>query len=192
MPETRPLSVSQNCTVFKSTVYNLTCVKQQNIMTYMHSVNSCTMWNGGRSLTERRTRDWKVAGLVESLQERRGNFLLQELTQFLFWLLFRYLFHPRVTAVVRKRSQSFCQKCRWRQVTLSRLSTHTPQAALHEWHGAWLYGVHWQHWLAPRRLQFHVAPARQRCKYTRHFGGRILKNKTKQKMRNKTNSASEN
>ena len=31
--------------------------------------------------------------------------------------------------------------------------------ALHEWHGAWLYGVHWQRlWLAPRQLQFHVAP----------------------------------
>ena len=30
--------------------------------------------------------------------------------------LFRYPFHPRVTAVARKRSRSFCQKCRW-QVT---------------------------------------------------------------------------
>ena len=30
--------------------------------------------------------------------------------------LFRYPLHPRVTAVVRKKSRSFCQKCRW-QVT---------------------------------------------------------------------------
>ena len=30
--------------------------------------------------------------------------------------LIRYLFHPRVTAVARKRPRSFCQKCRW-QVT---------------------------------------------------------------------------
>ena len=29
---------------------------------------------------------------------------------------FRYPFHPRVTAVARKKSRSFCQKCRW-QVT---------------------------------------------------------------------------
>ena len=31
---------------------------------------------------------------------------------------FRYLFHPHVTAVARKRSQSFCQKSSW-QVTLT-------------------------------------------------------------------------
>ena len=30
--------------------------------------------------------------------------------------LFRYPFHPRVTTVARKKSRSFCQKCRW-QVT---------------------------------------------------------------------------
>jgi len=35
---------------------------------------------------------------------------------FLCWLLFRYPFHPRVTAVAHKRPQSFCHKCR-RQVT---------------------------------------------------------------------------
>ena len=29
---------------------------------------------------------------------------------------FRYPFHPRVTTVARKKSRSFCQKCRW-QVT---------------------------------------------------------------------------
>ena len=31
-------------------------------------------------------------------------------------ILFRYPFHPRVTTVARKKSRSFCQKCRW-QVT---------------------------------------------------------------------------
>ena len=50
---------------------------------------------------------WKGRGF-ESLLERRENFLC--------WLLFRYPFHPRVTAAPRKRSQSFCQKRRW-QVT---------------------------------------------------------------------------
>ena len=51
-----------------------------------------------------------------------------------------YPFHPRVTAVARKRSRSFCQKCRW-QVTAKHAYT------LRMWlckkrHGAWLYGVH--------------------------------------------------
>ena len=36
--------------------------------------------------------------------------------------LFQYPFHPRVTAVARKRSRSFCQKCRW-QVTANHTYT---------------------------------------------------------------------
>ena len=35
---------------------------------------------------------------------------------------FRYPFHPRVTAVARKRPRSFCQKCRW-QVTVKHAYT---------------------------------------------------------------------
>ena len=31
-------------------------------------------------------------------------------------LLFRYPFHRRVTAISRKRSRSFCQKCRWQVI----------------------------------------------------------------------------
>ena len=50
----------------------------------------------------------------ESLQKRRENFLLQG--QLSVLTLIRYPFHPRVTAVARKRSRSFCQKCMW-QVT---------------------------------------------------------------------------
>ena len=46
------------------------------------------------------------------------------------WLLFRYLFHPRVTAVARKRSRSFRKKCRW-QVTVKHTHTLT-YVALHE------------------------------------------------------------
>ena len=50
------------------------------------------------------------------------------------------LFHPRVTAVARKRPRSFWQKCRW-QVRAKYAGT------LHKWlcmkrYGAWLYGVH--------------------------------------------------
>ena len=62
---------------------------------------------------ERRTRDWKVAG---SNPCWNGGRIFFSRVDFLCWLLFRYPFHPRVTTVARKRSRSFCQKCRW-QVT---------------------------------------------------------------------------
>ena len=39
--------------------------------------------------------------------------------------LIRCPFHPRVTAVARKRSRSFCQKCRW-QVTPKHTYTLDP------------------------------------------------------------------
>ena len=58
---------------------------------------------------------------------------------FLCWLLFRYpASHPRVIAVARKRSRSFCQRCRW-QVTAT---WHAPYLRGIDWSGAWLYGVH--------------------------------------------------
>ena len=69
---------------------------------------------------ERRTRDWKVAG---SNPCWNGGRIFFSRVDFLCWLLFRYPFHPRVTTVARKRSRSFCQKCRW-QVTAK--NTHTP------------------------------------------------------------------
>ena len=57
--------------------------------------------------------------------------------------LFRYPFHPRVTTVARKRSRSFCQKCRWQVIAKHaytlRILTYV---ALHEVTWAWLYGVH--------------------------------------------------
>ena len=62
---------------------------------------------------ERRTRDWKVAG---SNPCWNGGRIFFSRVDFLCWLLFRYPFHPRVTTVARKKSRSFCQKCRW-QVT---------------------------------------------------------------------------
>ena len=85
---------------------------------------------------ERRTRDWKVAG---SKPCRSGGRISFSTIDFLCWLLFRYPFHPRVTAVARKRSRSFCQKCRW-QVTAKHAYTFMYVAL--KWHGAWLYGVH--------------------------------------------------
>ena len=62
---------------------------------------------------EHRTRDWKVAG---SNPCWNGERIFFSRVDFLCWLLFRYPFHPRVTTVARKKSWSFCQKCRW-QVT---------------------------------------------------------------------------
>ena len=85
----------------------------------------------------RRTRDWKVVG---SNPRRSGGRIFFSRVNFLCWLLFRYPFHPRVTAVARKRSPSFCQKCRW-QFTAKHAYTLRMWLCM-KWHGAWLYGVH--------------------------------------------------
>ena len=79
------------------------------------AVKPCsTKWGAGiAQWLERRTRDWKVAG---SNPCWNGGRIFFSRVDFLCWLLFRYPFHPRVTTVARKRSRSFCQKCRW-QVT---------------------------------------------------------------------------
>ena len=86
---------------------------------------------------ERRTRDWKVADLNPCWS---GGRIFFSRVDFLCWLLFRYPFHPRVTAVARKRPWSFCQKCRW-QVTAKHAYTLHMWLCM-KWHGAWLYGVH--------------------------------------------------
>ena len=56
------------------------------------------------------------------------------------FLLFRYPFHPGVTAVAGERSRSFCQRCRW-QVTATLACTLCMRLCMKS-HGAWLYGVH--------------------------------------------------
>ena len=74
------------------------------------------VWGGGAGIAqwlEHWTRDWKVAG---SNPCWNGGRIFFSRVDFLCWLLFRYPFHPRVTTVARKKSRSFCQKCRW-QVT---------------------------------------------------------------------------
>ena len=79
---------------------------------------------------ERRTRDWKVAG---SNPCWNGGRIFFSRVDFLCWLLIRYPFHPRVTTVARKKSRSFCQKCRLQ------LNTHTP----------YICGFYWtvlRHW----------------------------------------------
>ena len=76
---------------------------------------------------ERRIRDWKVLG---SSPARSGGRSFFSRVNFLCWHLLRYPFHPRVTAVARKRSRSLCQKCQW-QVTTKH--THTPYLCGFEW-----------------------------------------------------------
>ena len=107
---------------------------------------------------ERRTRDWNVAG---SNPCRNGGGFFFSRVKFLWWRLFRYPFHPRVTAVARKRSRSFCQKRRW-QVTVKHAYTLRMWLCM-KCHGAWLYGVH-----KTRRddSSFMWHQPCQRCKYT--------------------------
>ena len=62
---------------------------------------------------ECQTHDWKVVG---SNPCGGGGRIFFSRVNFLCWVLFQYPFHPCVTVVAHKRSQSFCQKCRW-QVT---------------------------------------------------------------------------
>ena len=117
------------------------------------------MYGGGDSSAVRgRTRDRKVAG---SNPCRSGGRIFFSRVNFLCWLLFRYLFHPRVTAVARKRPRSFRQKCRW-QVTAKHAYTLRMWLCM-KWHGDWLYGVH-----RTRRdgSSFMWHQPCQRCKYT--------------------------
>ena len=98
----------------------------------------CTCWGAViAQLSERRTRDWKVAG---SNPCRSSGRILFSRVNFLCWLLFRYPFHPRVTAVARKGPRSFCRKYRW-QVAAEYACTLSMWPCM-KWYGAWLYGVH--------------------------------------------------
>ena len=78
-------------------------------------VNNYVSWGAEiAQWLERRTRDRKVSG---SSPGRSGGKILFSKFNFLCRLLFRYPFHPRVTAVARERSRSFCQNCRWQVTT---------------------------------------------------------------------------
>ena len=88
--------------------------------TLLHSILNV----GGDSSVVRAPDSWLRGRGFESLQDWWENFL----------------FHPCVTAVARKRSRSFCQKCRW-QVTAKHAYTLRMWLCM-KWHGAWLCGVH--------------------------------------------------
>ena len=118
----------------------------------------CDLGAGIAQWLEHRIRDRKVAGSNPCWD---GGRIFFSWINFLCWLLFRYPFHPRVTAVARKTPRSFCQKRRW-LVTAKHAYTLRMWLCM-KWHGAWLYGVH-----RTRRdassLMWHQ-PC-QRCKYT--------------------------
>ena len=78
-------------------------------------VRDALRWGSRDSLLVRAPDSWSKGCEFESRHERRKHFLLQ--SQLFVLTLIRCPFHPRVTAVARKRTRSFCQKCRW-QVTL--------------------------------------------------------------------------
>ena len=81
---------------------------------------------------------WCKRKLMLRLRNRKTKTVT--VTRNLVLYVFRYPFHPRVTAVAHKRSRSFCQKCRW-QVTAKHAYTLRMWLCM-KWHGAWLYGVH--------------------------------------------------
>ena len=75
----------------------------------------------GDSLLVRAPDSWSEGCGFQSRQERRENFLF--LSQLGVLTLTWCPFHPRVTAVARKRPRSFCQNCRWHRL---HLNTNTP------------------------------------------------------------------
>ena len=95
----------------------------------IYFLNCTKMYHQIAQWLERRTRDWKVAGPNPC---RSGGRIFFSRVDFLCWLLFRYPFHPR--AVARKRSRSFCQKCRW-EVTAKHTYT-LPMWLWMKWHCA--------------------------------------------------------
>jgi len=109
-------------------------------------------WGSWDSSVVRACNSWSKGCKFESQQEWWDKTFLQcQPSVLLFW----YPFHPRVTKVTCKRSQSFCQKCKW-QVT----AKHT--CTLHMWLAwsditwcmvVWCTQNTWKRW------QFHMAPA---------------------------------
>jgi len=84
---------------------------------------------------------------------RSGRRIFFSRVSFLCWCLF--WFHPHVTTEARKRSWSFCEKCRW-QVTAKHTCIHCLWLRM-KWQSKVVPGcmVYTEH--APRWLQFHVA-----------------------------------
>ena len=113
------------------------------------------MWAAGVvQWLERWTRDQKVEG---SSPGRSGGRIFISRVNFLCRLLFRYQFHPRVTSVARKRSRSFCQKCRL-QVTANHTCTLRMWCRI-RWHCKVVHSCMVYKECAPRRQLLYVAHA---------------------------------
>ena len=117
-------------------LFGFSCECIDNLLQCNAVDTAIALGSGIAQWLERRTRDRKVAGSNPCWS---GGRIFFSRVNFLCWLLFRYPFHPRVTAVARKRPRSFCQKRRW-QVTAKHAYTLRMWLCM-KWHGAWLYGV---------------------------------------------------
>ena len=113
------------------------CSNEQYRYPWLKSGDSSSMGSGNNSVV--RALDLWSKG-YSSNPCRGGGRMFFTRVDFLCWLFFQYLFHPCVTAVAHKRSQSICQKCMW-QVTVKHTCTLCMWLCM-KWHGAWLYGVH--------------------------------------------------
>ena len=78
-------------------------IADQTVKIYPYS----KWWSGNSSVVECWTHGQRVMGLSP------GKVILFSRINFLFWLFFRYLFHPGDTTGAGKRSQSFCPRVRW-------------------------------------------------------------------------------
>ena len=114
----------------------------------------------------RRTRDRKVAG---SSPGRSGGSIFFSKVNFLCRLLFRYPFYVRVTAVARKRSRSFCQRCMLEDTAKHSCTLWFCMKWRDIVHGCMVY--------TERAVTASVScgtshvRTKQRCHYTYHLGG---------------------
>ena len=93
---------------------------------YVPTTGSCYAPANAQWL-ERRTRDRKVAG---SSPGRIGGIKKILRGQLSVLTLISVSVPPRVTAVARKKSRSFCQKCKW-LVTSNHVALHEVNAMVH-------------------------------------------------------------
>jgi len=135
--------------------------------TYTQNFAETAQWS------ERQTRDRKVAG---SSPGRSGGRIYFSRVN---------LFHPRVTAVTRKRSRAFCQKCRWR-VTDKHTSTLLIWLCM-KWHDM-VHGCMEHTELARYGSSFtwhRLVTTKPSCKYTASVDIQIRYNLKKQKQKKK-------
>ena len=150
-----------------NTTWNSNTVNGNNRSHYLKVWTATVTSTGNSGIAQRlehQTPDRTVAG---SRPSRRGGIIFFSTVSFLCWLLFRYPFHPYVTAKTRKRPRSFCQKCGW-QVTAKRACTVRTWLCM-KWrdrvHGCMMWTERAQQMAAVSQYTSHVR-SKERCKYT--------------------------